>query len=203
MDPAPVPNNPAEEAEEAAVLKLLFSRRSVRSFTDQALDEALIRDLLRAAMAAPTAANSQPWEFVVATDPAVLAQIRQKIRFAAYPAPCAILVCGNPGIANNSVAKHYWVEDCSAAMENLLIAAAGLGLGAVWIGVYPMPSVIKPVREIFNLPEAVFPLGIALVGHPTEGAVRPPRTQYSEHRVHWQIYEPKKPRAKIKNAKYQ
>ena len=84
----------------------------------------------------------------------------------------------------------------------ILFAAAGLDLGAVWIGVYPLPSMIKPVREIFNMPEHVTPLGIALVGHPAEGAVPRPRTQYDEHRVHWQIYEPRKPKAKIKNAKY-
>lgn len=185
-----------------SIIDIILSRRSVRRFADRPLEPELIRCLLEAAMAAPNACNSQPWEFVVATEPEVLAKIRTTMRFSNYNAPCAILICGNPGIANNSAAKHFWVQDCSAAMENLLVAAAGMGLGGVWIGVYPMPSVIKPVRELFNLPEPVTPLGIAMVGHPAEGAVPHPRTQYDDHRVHWQIYEPKKPRAKIKNAKY-
>jgi len=183
------------------ILQLIKQRRSVRRFEDRPLPPDLIHCLLEAAMAAPSACNSQPWEFVVATEPEMLNQVRGKLQFARYNAPCAILVCGSPEIANNSVARHFWVQDCCAAMENMLIAAAGLGLGAVWIGIYPMPSYMKPVREIFNLPETVFPLGIALVGYPAPGAVPHPRTQYNEHRVHWQIYAPKKPRAKIKNAK--
>ncbi len=183
-------------------MDIIYKRRSVRSFTGDPLDTALIRKLLEAAMAAPNACNSQPWEFIVVTDPEMLEKTRATLRFARYNAPCAIVVCGNPDIANNSAAKQYWVQDCSAAMENLLIAAAGLDLGAVWIGVYPLPSVIKPVRELFNIPEHVFPLGVAMVGHPAEGAVPAPRTQYNEHRVYWQMYEPRKPKAKIKNAKY-
>jgi nitroreductase len=184
------------------IIQTLFSRRSVRRYAERPLEPERITCLLEAAMCAPTACNSQPWEFVVVTEPEVLDRLREKLLFARYNAPCAITVCGNIGVANNSAAKHYWVQDCSAAMENLLIAAAGMGLGAVWIGVYPLPSVIKPVTEILNLPETVIPLGIALTGYPAEGAVPPPRTQYDPHRVHWQIYEPRKPHAKKKNTKY-
>lgn len=186
----------------ADILETIFKRRSVRQFTAQPLEQEMIHCLLEAAMAAPTACNSQPWEFVVVTEPAVLDQLRSKLLFARYNAPCVVAVCGNPGIAHNKAGRDYWVQDCSAAMENLLIAAAGLGLGAVWIGVYPVPSVIRPVREVLNLPEAVTPLGLAMVGYPAEGALPHPRTQYAEHRVHWQVYEPRKPRAKIKNAKF-
>ncbi len=184
------------------ILEILLKRRSVRSFTGRPLEPELICKLLQAAMAAPNAANSQPWEFIVVTETGQLDKMREKVIFARYNAPCAIVVCGNPEIANNSAAKYYWVQDCSAAMENLLIAAVGMDLGAVWIGVYPLPSVMKPVRELFNIPEHVFPLGIAMIGHPAEGAVPPPRTQYNEHRVYWQVYEPRKPKAKIKNAKH-
>ncbi len=184
------------------ILEIILKRRSVRCFTGQPVEPELIRKLLEAAMAAPNACNSQPWEFIVVTDGEMLDRMRGKLLFARYNAPCAIVVLGNPEIANSSAAKYYWQQDCSAAMENILIAAAGLDLGAVWIGVYPLPSVIKPVREVFNIPEQVFPLGIALVGHPAEGAVPQPRTQYNEHRIHWQMYEPRKPKAKIKNAKH-
>lgn len=184
------------------ILNTLMKRRSVRCFAERPVEPEIIRKLLEAAMAAPTACNSQPWEFIAVTDAEVLDQVRGRLRSADYNAPAAIVVLGNIQIANNSAGKHFWVQDCSAAMENILIAAAGMDLGAVWIGVYPLPATIKPVKEIFNIPEAVTPLGIALFGYPAEGAVPPPRTKYLEHRVHWQIYEPRKRKAKIKNAKY-
>ena len=183
------------------IMDIIFKRRSVRRFAERALEQETICKLLQAAMAAPTACNSQPWEFIAVTESEMLEGIRERLQFARYNAPCAVVVCGNPEIAHNSCAKHYWIQDCSAAMENILIAAAGLDLGAVWIGVHPMP-VVKNVRELFNIPEHVIPLGIALVGYPAEDAVPAPRTQYDEHRVHWQVYEPKKKRAKVKNAKH-
>lgn len=184
------------------ILEILFSRRSVRQFTEQPVEPEMMHKLLQAAMAAPNACNSQPWEFIAVTDFEVMETLRRRLQFARYNAPAAIVVLGNPSIANSSAARHYWVQDCSAATENILIAAAGLGLGAVWIGVYPLPSVIKPVREALNIPEPVTPLGIVYVGYPAEGAVPQPRTQYNEHRVHWQMYELRKPKAKIKNAKH-
>jgi nitroreductase len=192
-----------KEANMTDIVDIIMTRRSVRQYQDRPLEEATIRRLLEAAMSAPTACNSQPWEFVVVTEPETLEKLRGKLQFARYNAPCAIAVCGNVDIGHNSAAKRFWEQDCSAAMENILVAAAGLQLGAVWIGVHPMPSVIKPVQEILNIPAAVIPLGLAYVGYPAEGAVPPPRTQYEEHRVHWQIYEPRKPRAKKKNAKFE
>jgi nitroreductase len=156
--------------------------------------------LLKAAMSAPTACNSQPWEFIVVTEPETLDRIRERFLFARYNAPAAIVVCGNVTIANNSAARQHWVQDCSAATENILIAAAGMGLGAVWIGVYPYPSRIKPLAEALGIPENVTPLSMVYVGHPAE--TKEPRTQYDEHKVYWQCYEPRKRKLKIKNAKY-
>lgn len=182
------------------IINTILSRRSIRHYTSEPMDQETLVLLLKAAMSAPTACNSQPWEFIVVTEPEVLALIREKFLFARYNAPAAIVVCGNVGIANNSVAREYWVQDCSAATENILIAAAGMGLGAVWIGVHPAPSKIKPVREALGIPENVTPLSIVYVGHPAE--TKEPRTQYDEHRVYWQCYEPRKRRLKIKNAKY-
>jgi nitroreductase len=184
----------------ADILEHIFRRRSIRQYTTQEVERETLVQLLQAAMAAPTAANSQPWEFVVVTDRDILGKLQSRLRFGPYNAPAAIVVCGNLRIANNSAAKHFWVQDCSAATENILVAAAGLGLGAVWIGVYPLPSVIQPVVEVVNLPEGVTPLCVIYVGYPAEE--KPARTQYDEHRVHWQQYEPRKRRAKVKNAKY-
>jgi nitroreductase len=184
------------------IMEIIFARRSVRQYADRPLEPELIQCLLEAAMAAPTACNAQPWEFVVATEPEIMEKLRGRMQFARYNAPCAITVCANIEIANNSCAKHFWIQDCSAAIENILIAAAGLGLGAVWIGVYPHTSNVSAVQEMLNIPAHVTPLGIVYVGHPAEGAVPHPRTQYNERRVHWQVYEPRKPKAKIKNAKH-
>lgn len=182
------------------IIDILFSRRSIRQFTPEPLDRDTLILLLKAAMSAPTACNSQPWEFIVITEPEMLAHIREKFLFARYNAPAAIVVCGNVGIANNSAARAHWVQDCSAATENILIAAAGMNLGAVWIGVYPYPSKIKPLSQALGIPENVVPLSMVLVGHPAER--KEPRTQYDEHKVYWGQYEPRKRKSKIKNAKY-
>ena len=114
------------------VLQTIFRRRSIRKYTDQPAGVETLSLLLQAAMAAPTATNSQPWEFIVITEAENLDRIRGKLHFARYNAPAAIFVCGNPSIANNSSGQRYWEQDCSAATENILIAATGLGLGSVW-----------------------------------------------------------------------
>jgi nitroreductase len=183
-----------------AIIDILLSRRSIRQFTSEPIDDETLTLLLKAAMSAPTACNSQPWEYIVITQKEVLDRIRDKLLFARYNAPAAIVVCGNLSIANNSAARDHWVQDCSAATENILIAAAGMGLGAVWIGVYPYPSKTKPLAEVLGIPEHVTPLSMVFVGHPAE--TKEPRTQYDEHRVYWQCYEPRKRRPKTRNAKY-
>lgn len=182
------------------IINTILQRRSIRQYEAKPVEQEKITLLLQAAMAAPNACNSQPWEFVVITDEGILSELRSGLQFAHYNAPLAIVICGNIKIANNSAARHYWVQDCSAATENLLIATTSLGLGTVWIGVYPLPSVIEKVSKIANLPENVTPLCVVYVGYPAEE--KPARTQYDEHRVHWQQYEPRKRRAKVKNAKF-
>jgi nitroreductase len=180
-------------------IDLILRRRSVREYTKEPVEEEVIQLLLRAAMAAPTAINQKPWEFVVVTDPDILRRLREHLVFGRYDAPCAIAVCGNRRFAHPSNGWDYWEQDCSAATENLLLAATGLGLGTVWIGVHPLPSVIRPVSAILNLPEDVIPLSLVYVGH---AATMPePRSQFDERRVHWQTYEPRKRRAREKNPK--
>ncbi len=182
------------------IIDHILKRRSIRVYQERPVEQGILTLLLQAAMAAPSACNSQPWEFVVVTEPDVMARLRAGLFAGKYNAPAAIAVCGNPAIAHNSAAKHYWVQDCSAAIENMLIAAAGLSMGAVWIGVYPQPSAIKHVAQVLAIPDGVTPLGIVYVGYPAES--KAPRTQYNEHRIHWQQYAPRKRRAKLKNAKY-
>ena len=180
------------------ILETIFARRSIRSYQDRRVEREMLVSLLKAAMAAPTAANARPWEFVVVDEPEGLAALKKGLPFGKYNTPAAIVVCGNPSIANNSAGKMYWVQDCSAAIENMCIAAVGMGLGTVWIGIYPLESRISAIRKILNLPESVTPLGAVYVGYPAEQ--KEARTQYDEIRVHWQVYETRKRRAKVKNA---
>ena len=169
------------------ILDYIFKRRSIRSYTNQPIDRHTLTMLLQAGMAAPSAVDSQPWEFVVVTDPAVLDRLRQRIQFGKYNAQAIIAVCGSPAVANNDAGQTYWIQDCSAALENILIAAAGLGLGSVWVGVYPEQEKVKAVRQVLSIPDTVIPLGLVYLGYPAEN--QPPRTQYDEHKVHWQQYD--------------
>ena len=183
------------------ILNVIFSRRSIRNYQERGVEREVLVQLLQAAMAAPTAANAQPWEFVVVDEPKNLSQLKTVLPFGQYNPPAAIVVCGNPDIANNSAGRLYWVQDCSAAIENMLIATVGMGLGTVWIGVYPLESRVKSVREVLNIPQNATPLGVVYVGYPAEQ--KEARTQYDAHRVYWQVYEERKHRAKVKNAKHQ
>jgi nitroreductase len=183
------------------ILDIIFSRRSIRNYQDRKVDREILVRLLRAAMAAPTAANAQPWEFVVVDEPESLEKLKENLPFGKYNTPSAIVVCGNPSLSNNSAGKMFWVQDCSAAVENIMIAAAGMELGSVWIGIYPVESRVEAIRKVLNMPENVTPLGAIYVGYPAEQ--KEARTQYDENRVHWQIYEERKRRAKLKDAKHQ
>lgn len=172
-------------------LEILFRRRSIRKYLEQPVEPEKLDLLLQAAMAAPSAMNCKPWEFVVVTDPDKLAQFRKRLLFGNRNAPAAIVVCGNPSRSANPTARLFWEQDCSAAVENILIAAVGLGLGTVWVGVHPVAEFERVVREVVGLPRHVTPLALVYVGYPAEE--KPPRTQYDPERVHLETYGQKKP----------
>lgn len=167
-------------------LGLFFRRRSIRRFTSETVEEATLIRLLQAAMSAPSAVDSQPWEFIVLTDPDLLRRLRDRLPLGRHHAPAAFVVCGSPGTARNPAGRLFWQQDCSAATENLLLAATALGLGAVWVGVYPIKPLMKWVADLTALPASVTPLAVVYVGHPAEH--KPPRTRYDARRVHWQRY---------------
>jgi large conductance mechanosensitive channel len=171
------------------ILEHILARRSIRKFTAEPVAAEDIEKLLQAAMAAPSASNRRPWEFVLVSDPALQARLRSGLPLGRYNAPLAIVVCGNLQRAWPWPATDFWIEDCSAATENLLLAATGQGLGAVWIGVHPLQPFIQHVVRTLALPKHVRPLGVVWVGHPAEQ--RPPRTQFDAARVHWQLYAPR------------
>jgi len=164
----------------------ILARRSIRAYLERAVDRAVLTRLLEAAMAAPTACNAQPWEFVVVDSAEGMAELREILPYGKYNAPAAIIVCGSVDKALNNCAEKYWVQDCSAALENILVAAVGMGLGTVWIGVYPIEERVHGVRAGLSLPETVTPLGVVFVGYP--GEEKEPRTQYESGRVHWGKY---------------
>ncbi len=167
------------------VLKIdnLFARRSIRRFTDQPVDAEQIDMLLKAAMAAPSANNSKPWHFIVVTDGAIrdaLAVAHPYARMASE-SPVCIVPCGESGLSRGSQSE-FWIQDLSAATENILLAATGLGLGAVWCGVHPSEERVAAVRRVLGIPERVVPFALIPVGHPAED--KEPRTQYDGDRVH-------------------
>ena len=166
------------------ILKTIEDRRSIRKYQDREVDEATITLLLKAGMAAPSAHNLQPWEFIVVTDRKTLNLIADAHSSGKMllEASLCVCVCGNLERAHKDFTD-YWIQDCSAATENILLAAKSLGLGAVWCGVYPRPDRIKLVREILSLPSHVIPLNVIAVGYPDEDP--PVKDKWLEDRVHW------------------
>ena len=161
----------------------LFARRSIRSYTDQKVDPQQVTMLLKAAMAAPSAGNRKPWHFVVVTDEAKRQELAQAHPYAdmLLEASVAFVVCGEPALSFPD-RPEYWIQDCAAATESLLLGAVGLGLGAVWCGVYPVPERVEAFRRILGVPERVVPFALVPVGYPAEA--KEPRTQYDARRVH-------------------
>jgi nitroreductase len=146
-------------------LTAIHTRRSVRAFTPEPVSEADLQTLLEAAMTAPSAGNAQPWAFLVITDPALLAQVPSINPYAhmAPKAPLSILVCGDTAAEKY---PGFWVQDCSAAIQNLMLAARALGLGSVWTGIHPMADRVEKAKDIFHLPDTLIPLGLVVVGRP-------------------------------------
>ena len=142
----------------------------------------LIDELLHAAMSGPSACNKQPWEFYVVTSPEKLANLKGASRFMGYNAPIAIVVCGNLSRALPLKFSKYWIQDCSAATQNILLRATDLGLGAVWCGAHPQARVAEKIRECLSIGEKQIPLNIIFIGYPKEE--QPPRDQYDEKRIH-------------------
>ena len=164
------------------MLDLIKKRRSIREYTAEPLSDADIRTILEAAMAAPSANNSQPWEFIVVRKEDLRRRLAETHRWSymCADAPLVFVVCGHPSHSD------HWVEDTSAATQNLLLAVAGLDLGAVWIGTYPRPEREEHVKKVLGIPDEVRVLCLVAAGHPAE--TKSPRTQYDESRVHYDEY---------------
>ncbi len=159
----------------------IFKRRSIRRYKDGSVSDETIEKLLKAAMAAPSAGNEQPWHFVVVKDKEMLKRLSKLSPYASMlkDAPLGIVVCGD---LKAEIYKGFWVQDCSAATENLLIEAAYLGLGAVWLGVYPVEERVDYVREVLEIPSYVVPFAVIPVGYPAQQL--PPADRYNRDKIH-------------------
>ena len=169
------------EAENTAI-DVIMTRTSIRSFTEQAVDSADVNTLLQAAMAAPTAGNKQPWKMVVVDDESLLDSLAEQHRPIAS-APLAIVLCGDTTNVFPGEGKDFWIQDVSAATENLLLAAHSLGLGAVWCGVHPISERVAAVKGLLALPDEIVPLCVVAVGHPAESPE--PKDKWKPENVHY------------------
>ena len=168
-----------------AVIENIMTRTSIRQFTDQPVAKDTLDIIVKAGMAAPSAMNKQPWAFVVVTEKEMLDSLNANHPYANLKtAQAAIIVCGNMDKTIEGAGREYWVQDCSAASENILLAAHGLGLGAVWCGVYPSEERVAAISRVLELPETIIPLNIITMGYPAENPT--PKDKFNADNVHYQ-----------------
>lgn len=171
-----------------SVLDFIFSRRSVRKFKKEEIGEDKIKSVLEAGMAAPSACTKDPWRFVIVREKETLEKIAEGLPNGKFlpEASVGIVVCGDIALAHGNELS-YMIQDCSAAIENMLLAINALGLGACWLGVHPREDRIEHIKEILDLPESVIPLSVLAVGVPE--SVPEARTRYNASYVYnekWQ-----------------
>ena len=160
---------------------IIAQRRSIRKYTKQPVSDEVIKELLEAAMCAPSAGNRQPWCFVVINDRKIMNEIPKYHPYAQMlkEAAVAIFVCCVINLEN----KGFGVEDCSAATQNILLAAHASGLGAVWIGIYPVESLVTATKKLLSLPEHIIPISLISIGYPAKQRPKPDR--YRADRIHY------------------
>ena len=180
---------PAADAKGAteAVIENIMTRTSIRQFTDRQIAKDTLEQIVKAGMAAPSAMNKQPWAFVVVTEKAVLDSLNANHPYANLKtATAAIVVCGDLTRTIEGEGQEYWVQDCSAATENILLAAHAYGLGAVWCGVYPVKERVEAVKKVLNIPETAIPLDIITMGYPDQNPE--PKDKWNPDNVHYQTW---------------
>ncbi len=164
------------------ILEAIYTRRSIRKYSKKKVEDEKIQEIIRAAMYAPSAVNKQPWHFLVIDDRSFFRRIMQVHPHAAMleEASHAVLICGDEHLCHP---PGYWTVDCAAATQNLLLAAHGLGLGAVWLGVHPREERKQGLRELFILPPHIQPFALVSVGYPAE--VKPAPDRFRPDRIHY------------------
>ena len=163
----------------------ILKRRSIRKFKDIKVEEEKIEKLLISAMAAPSARNMQPWEFYVITNEEKIQELRNTGKNMDFNSQLIIIVCGNRTRTITQNDNDFWIQDCSAAVENILLCATELELGSVWCGLFPVVERAEKVSEILNLEKEIVPMALLHIGYSDEE--KEERTQYKEDYVH--MYE--------------
>lgn len=171
-----------------AVIENIMTRTSIRDFNDTPVEDAKIETMLRASMAAPTAGNKQPWRFIVIKDRNMLNAISDNFHTMsmARKAPLAIVVCGDLNDTFPGDGTDYWIQDASAATENLLLAAHSMGLGAVWCGIYPQMQRVEKLKEMLCLPDDIIPLNVIPIGYPAQDPK--PKDKWKPGNVHFESW---------------
>lgn len=160
----------------------IHSRKSVRTYTDQSVDRAILTDIVKAGMAAPSGMDRRPWEFVIVDNREILDKLSEGSPYAKMllTAPAAIIVCGNMDEATGG--SFYWYLDCSAAAQNILLATEAMGLGGTWTAAYPYEERMNIIREAVNLPSNIGALCVIPIGYPTGKEM--PKNKYNEAKIH-------------------
>lgn len=170
------------------LLNLILSRRSVREFTEKNIDEAAIIKILKAGMAAPSEMDRRLWEFVIINEREKLDLLGNKLPYAKMlkKADIAISVCGDVTKMPANRGEDYWVQDCSAATQNILLAAHSLGLGAVWTAVYPSEERVTIVKNTLKIPDKIIPLNIIPIGFPADN--QKPKDKWNPEKIHYNYW---------------
>lgn len=173
------------------VMENILNRKSVRKYTKEEVKKEQLEMLVRAGMAAPSARNSQPWLFFVINDRAILDNLAKQLPNAKMllNAKAAIVVCGNLQKSLEGDGREFWVQDCSAATQNILLAAESMGLGAVWTGAYPRKETVNIIKVELGLPEHIVPLNVIPIGWQT--GEEKPKQKYTEENIRWNKWEDK------------
>ncbi len=169
--------------EKQSALDNIFARKSVRSYTDEPVSPEQVETILKAAMAAPSGMNMQPWRFVVVTDQKVKDKLAIGFNKMIAKAPVVIIVCGKTTNKLGAPNKN-WTADCAASTENLLLAVEALGLGAVWTACYPYEDRMNPTVEALGLPENISPYCIVPIGHPAGNDK--PKDKWNPENIHYE-----------------
>lgn len=172
----------------SSVIKCIMTRASVRDFSDKKVSSQTVDTLLKAGMAAPTAMNKQPWQFIVVDKPEILQKLADAMGHGDPIRKCnvAIVACGDMDLAIEGDGQPFWIQDVSAASENILLAAHAMGLGAVWCGVFPVKERVTNISSILGIPENVIPLNVIAIGYPKQPAT--PKDKWTETKVHYNNY---------------
>lgn len=186
-------NNERQETTETYkgknAIENILTRTSVRQYdTTRTISPDTVETLLRAAMSAPTAVNKQPWQFVVLDNREAIDSLSEYLPYAKMleHAPLAIVTCGDLTQAIEGEGETYWIQDVSAATENLLLAAHALGLGAVWTGVYPIAERVAGVQKALAMPDSIVPLAVVPIGYPA--MEQAPKDKWKPEKVHYNKY---------------